>query len=66
MGCAVSPCRFRWPSEVSRWLQNGPREPQEGPKRSPRRPQERPRALQLRPKRDPKSRFLELPRGDTN
>ena len=51
---AFSPFRFRWPSEASRWLQDGPRGPQEGPKRAPRWPQERPRAPQDRLKRDPR------------
>eukprot|EP00959_Pyramimonas_sp_CCMP1952_P126616 2648083-Pyramimonas_sp.AAC.1 len=46
-----SPFRFRWPSEASTRLQEGPRGPQEGPKRAPRRHQERPSALQERPKR---------------
>ena len=40
--------------EASRWLQDGPRGPQERPKRAPRRPQERPRALQERLKRGPR------------
>ena len=35
---AFSPFRFRWPSETSRWLQEGAREPQAGPKRAPIRP----------------------------
>ena len=48
---AFSPVRFRWPSEASRWLQDGPIGPQEEPKRAPGRPEERPRALQERPKR---------------
>ena len=42
MTAAFQPFRFRWPSEASKWLQEGLREPQEGPKRVPRRPQERP------------------------
>eukprot|EP00959_Pyramimonas_sp_CCMP1952_P409647 8585162-Pyramimonas_sp.AAC.1 len=41
MCLAFSPFRFRWPSEASRWLQYGPRGPQERVKRAPRRPQER-------------------------
>ena len=40
---AFSPIRFRWPSEASRWLQEGPGGPQKGPKRAPRQPQERPK-----------------------
>jgi len=52
-----SPFRFRWPPEASRWLQDGPRGPQERPKRVPRRPQERPRTLQERAKRSPRGDF---------
>eukprot|EP00959_Pyramimonas_sp_CCMP1952_P015976 337861-Pyramimonas_sp.AAC.1 len=33
--------RSRRPSEASKWLQDGPKGPQERPKRAPRRPQER-------------------------
>ena len=44
-----SPFRFGWPSEASRWVQDGPRGPQEspntarGPKRLPRGTQDGPR-----------------------
>ena len=54
---AFSPFRFRWALEASSWLQDGPRRPQERPKRGPRRPQERPRAPQERPKRAPRGDF---------
>ena len=47
---AFSPFRVRWALEASRWLQDGPRGPQEGPRRAPRRPQER-------PKRTPRGEF---------
>ena len=53
MFLAFSPFRFRGASEASRWLQDDPRDPQEGPKRVPRGAQERPRAPQERPKSDP-------------
>ena len=46
--------RFRFAFEASRWLQDGPRRPQERPKRGPRRPQERQRAPQERSKRAPR------------
>eukprot|EP00959_Pyramimonas_sp_CCMP1952_P321445 6726446-Pyramimonas_sp.AAC.1 len=52
-----SPFGFRWPYEASIWLQYGPREPQERPKRAPRRPQEHPRTLQERSKRGPRGDF---------
>eukprot|EP00959_Pyramimonas_sp_CCMP1952_P073459 1535438-Pyramimonas_sp.AAC.1 len=42
----VSPFRFQWQSEASRWLQDGPREPQVRVKRTPRRPQERSKRIQ--------------------
>eukprot|EP00959_Pyramimonas_sp_CCMP1952_P033850 710359-Pyramimonas_sp.AAC.1 len=59
MCLAFSPSRFRWPSEASTWLQDGPRGLQERLKRAPRRLQERLRALQERPKS--KRRFVGAP-----
>ena len=64
MFLASSPFRFRWASEASRWLQDGPRGPQEEPKRAPRGPQERPRAPQEGPKSAPRGPF-EGPDGGT-
>ena len=64
MFLAFSPFRFRGASEASRWLQDDPRDPQEGPKRVPRGAQERPRAPQERPKRAPRGPF-EGPDGGT-
>ena len=61
---AFSPFRFRRALEASRSLQDGPRRPQERPRRAPRRPQERPRAPQEGPKRSPRCSF-EGPDGGT-
>eukprot|EP00959_Pyramimonas_sp_CCMP1952_P375429 7863204-Pyramimonas_sp.AAC.1 len=55
MCLAFSPFRFRWPSEASRWFQDGPRGLQEWLQRAPRRPQER-----------PKRRLFGFPRGNAN
>ena len=48
-----SPVRFQLASEASRWFQNGPRRPQEGPKTAPSEIQDGLKALPGRPQDGP-------------
>eukprot|EP00959_Pyramimonas_sp_CCMP1952_P138640 2901680-Pyramimonas_sp.AAC.1 len=57
-----APVRFRYPSEASRWLQDGQRGLQESAKTAPRAPKSAPRA----PPESPKRPCLGLPRGSAN
>ena len=51
---AFSPFRIRLTSEASKWLHDGPRRPQEGPKKASRGAQENPKRGPRKPEERPK------------